>query len=193
MTPDIWITLGGVAISALIAFIVSSMKIGEYKTKVDTACTDIAKLEQQARELSTELTKCSTKIDERTRSYASTLTKVESPVSLSNMGKDLVSRSGADKFVLDNQTDLIDKIRTKTPHSAYDVQTFAREVVEEIQNESRFKPLKDFAFKEGLDLDPIFIVMGIYLRDIALPILGYRLEEVDHSDPSKNTTKVSAK
>lgn len=166
-----------------VSFIVATLRIGEYKNKVDTLIRDVSDLEQQARNLSTELTKCSTKLDERTRSYSSTLTKVESPVSLSQAGQALLSRSGADKFVLENKDDLVNKIHDKNPRSAYDVQKFAREVIEEIQDEGRFKQFKDFVYKEGTDLEPIFIVMSIYLRDIALPLLGYRLEEVDHTDP----------
>ena len=94
------------------------------------------------RDVSTELTKCSTKIDERTQSYASTLTKRESPVTLSQHGKSLLSRSGSDKFVLDNQVELVEGIKTKEPHSAYDVQVFSRQVVEEMQMNPNSRPLK---------------------------------------------------
>lgn len=183
MDTSIIISICGVLVSALVAFITSNIRIGEYKNKVDTLCNDIIDLKKESRENSGKLVECSTKIDERTRSYASTLTKRESPVSLTPVGKDLLSQSGSDKFVLDNQSDLVEKIKAKSPKSAFDVQVFSRQVVEEIQNEERFKPLKDFAYNEGYDLEPIFIVMGLYLRDIALPLLNYKLEEVDKYDP----------
>src|SRR3989344_6840743 len=187
METSVYISFAGVLISGLVAFITASIRIGIYKNKVDTLVSEVSDLKREVKDLSAELIKCSTKIDERTRSYSSTLTKRESPISLSENGKTLLSKSGADRFVLENQEDLVNKIREKNPHSAYDVQSYARAVVEEIQNEPRFKPFKDFAFKEGVNLEPIFIVMSLFLRDIALPLLGYKLEEVDHGDPTLKT------
>lgn len=190
MTPDIWITLAGIVISGLISFFIASSKIGEYKNKVNTVCTEISELKREVKELTTKLVECSVKIEERTRSYASTLTKSESPLSLTPQGQILLSQSGSDKFVLDNQADLIKKIEEKNPHSAYDIQVYAKQVIEETQNEVGFKPLKDFAFNKGIDLEPIILVMSIFLRDIALPSLGHKKEDVDKTAPQTATVSL---
>jgi hypothetical protein len=180
MDATIAITAAGVIVNALMAFLIASSRIGEYKNKVDTLRRETDTLKNKLDELSTELTRCSTKIDERTRSYASTLTETKSPISLSEAGKTLLRDSKADKFIEQYRADLIEKIQQKNPKSAYDVQTYARDAIESMQNEDNFKSLKDFAFQQGIDLEPLFIVMGIHLRDIALPIFHYNAEELEN-------------
>ncbi len=158
---------------------------GQYKHKVDTLEKHVERLQEEYKELMKQVTEVSTKIDERTQNLASTLTKRKSPISLNEKGEGILSRSGSDKFVLENKDELVKKIKDKDPKSAYDVQVYAKEVVEGLQNEDRFTPFKDFVYKEGIEIDSIFIVMSIYLRDIALPLLGYTKEEVDKTDPHK--------
>ena len=62
-------------------------------------------------------------------------------------------------------------------------------VLRMISKEDRFIPLKDYLFKEGLDLDELILIIGIYLRDLALPRLGFKLEEIDKTDPNKTKSK----
>ncbi len=181
-----------VIIATISALVVAFLWIGQYKHKVDTLEKEIETLKKEYKEMSTQLTECSTKLDERTQNLATSLTKRKSPLSLNEKGEDILSRSGSNKFVLENQEELVKKIKDKNPKSAYDVQVYAREVVESLQNEDRFTPFKDFAYKEGFDIEFIFIVMSIYLRDIALPLLGYTKEEVDKTDPTKKQSEEAA-
>lgn len=178
------LTLVQLALGALAGFLAATFQLGKYKEKVDNLEKKVADLEQKVDGIQQRLVECATKLDERTQPYAS-LTKRKSPVSLTDEGESLLQRSGADKFVLENKDELIQKIKDKNPKSAYDVQTYARQVVESLQNDDRFTPFKDFVYKEGIDIEPIFIVMSIYLRDIALPLIGYTPEEIDTSDPTK--------
>lgn len=120
------------------------------------------------------LAECSTKIDERTTSSAA-LTKRKSPISLTEKGDELLKRSGTDKFVLENKDYLLSKIKEHNPKTAYDVQEWCKTVLENVSNEDIFTPLKNYLFKEGLPLDSLIIVGQIYLRDIALPLLGFTL------------------
>lgn len=181
------ISVISIILSAIVGFLAAAHKLGKYEEKVNSLETKVNGLESDVKVMSTKLTECSTKIDERTQSYASTLTKRKSPVSLTDKGEELLKKSAGDAFILENQEELVGKIRDKAPKSAYDIQIFSRDVIESLQNEDRFTKFKDYAFKEGLDLEALFIVMSIYLRDIALPLLGFRQEEIDLDDPEKNS------
>lgn len=178
--PVVSIVLGGVA-----GYGAAAVKIGRYAQMVDDLRDRLDKVEKDVKDISTELTKCSTKIDERTQSSPATLTKRKSPLSLSETGEMLLKASGSDKFVLENQADLVNRIKAKQPKSAYDVQEMAKEVVNSLENDERILPLKDYAYKEGIELESIFLVMSIFLRDIALPLLGYTPDDVDQSDPQR--------
>ena len=182
-----WIvSIISIILGALAGWGAAAIKIGKYIQTVDDLKTKVSALEKDIKEHSNKLTECSTKIDERTQSYASTLTKRKSPVSLNEKGEALLKESGSDKFILENKDEFVEKIKNKNPHSAYDIQEYADEVISTLKNHERIIPFKDYAYKEGLDLEQsIFIVMGLYLRDIALSLLGYKPEDIDKSDPAK--------
>lgn len=59
--------------------------------------------------------------------------------------------------------------------------TICQTKVEGLQDDVRFNVFKDFVYQKGVGLETIFIVMGIYLRDIALAVLGFRPEELDQT------------
>lgn len=173
-----------IALGGLAGFLTAIFTLGRYSQKVDDLRERMVTVEAEIKVDSKKIVECCTLIDERTTSGAA-LTKRKSPISLNEKGEEILKNSASDKFVLENQTELVQKIKDKTPKTAYDVQVAAREVVESLQNEERFIPFKTFVYKEGFPLEHIFIVMGIYLRDIALPLLGFTPEQVDQTDPTR--------
>jgi len=108
-----------------------------------------------------------------------------SPIKLTPAGEDLLRDSGAHDFVNKYTKELVDRIKSKSPKTAYDVQIIARDVVENLRDEDRFSQFKDYVYKKGMPLEPIFIVMSIYLRDVTLPILGFTKADIDKHDPNK--------
>jgi len=186
-----WIAVGviGTIVASVLGllggFLAGSIKIGIYKHKVDNLETRIKDCEKETREHSGKIIECVTKIEERTTAHSATaLTKRKTPITLTEKGIDILKKSGSDKFVGDNRDTFVEKIREKAPKTAYDVQVIARQVIESIQNDEIFIPFKDYVFKEGIELESIFIVMSIYLRDIALPLLGFKYDEIDKTAPS---------
>jgi hypothetical protein len=177
---NVFIPLVVSIITAVVAFII-------YREKVNRLEEDMKELKQDMKSMNNDLIECKTKIEERTKSSPAVYAKSESPISLTDKGEDILKRSGADAFVLQNQQEFVDKVKKKNPQTAYDVQACAKEVIQLIVDEKRFNKFKDFVFKEGIDLDPIFLVMGIYLRDIALPLLGFKPEDIDKNDPNHNS------
>lgn len=185
-----WAAIGAIAavfaaiIGALSGFLAATFRLGKYSEKVDGLQERMNKAEAKIEDHATKIVECSTLIDERTTS-GSSLIKRKSPISLNEKGETILKNSASDKFVLENKDELVQKIKDKNPKTAYDVQVAAREVVETLQNEERFAPFKNFVYKEGIPLEHIFIVMGVYLRDIALPLLNFKYEEIDKTDPSQ--------
>lgn len=181
-----FLTIGvSVVLSAVVGFFSAAYKLGKYIQVIKDLKERINKNESEIKEQSKLLIECSTKIDERTSNLAASYMTRKSPVALNDKGEELLKRSKADKFVLVNESELVKKIEASAPKTAYDVQEIAKKVVKSLENDERFNSFKDFAYKEGIDLEPIFTVMSIYLRDIALPLLGFDYAQIDQTDPSK--------
>lgn len=164
--------------------------LGKYREKIDhlekndvTNCAEIKTLTHR-------ITVLETKLEERVAAAPfKGLARSKSPLALTTLGQTLLSASGADKFVLNNKDEFVNIIREKDPQTAYDVQVYARQVVESLQNDTRFNSFKDFVYKTGDDLESIFIVMSLYLRDIALPLLGFKAEDIDLNAPESERSK----
>lgn len=94
--------------------------------------------------------------------------QTNSPLSLTEIGKELLLKSGALDFMEKNKKDLIKEIINRDPKSAYDVQEICKQVIFEKVNTDDFIPLKDYIYEESLTLDILVISMGLYLRDKVL-------------------------
>ncbi len=185
-----WVVVGAIAtvaaaaIGALAGFFGASIRVGQYIQKVDDLKDRMDKAEVNINDNKCKTIEVATKLEERTGWSPAALTRRKSPLSLSEKGEELLQKSGADKFVSDHTKELVDAIKSKNPKTAYDVQTISKEVVEKLKDREDFIPFKNFAFREGLELEPIFIVMSIFLRDVALPFLNFKYDGLDKTDPT---------
>jgi len=168
----------------------SAIWLARYAQKIDHLIERVKDLEKDNREHSIKITQCETRIEERTSGPNAGLFKRKSPISLTAKGEDVLKKSGADKFVIENLNELIQKIKEKNPMTAYDVQEYSYHVIQSLTNDWRINHLKDFAFKEGMDLEAIFRVTALFLRDRALPILNFAYEQIDETDPSIKTKNI---
>ena len=172
-------------VSLLVALIGGWAVVAKYQQKIDDAKEDIKELKKEVGDLKVKHTEVATKLEERTGSAEAKVLKRKSPVSLNDYGEKILKESTGDSFVINNLDNLVEKIKRKNPGSAYDVQVYAKDVISEVSSEDRFVPIKDYAFKEGLDLEVLVVVMGVYLRDLALSRLGFKPEDLDATDPTK--------
>lgn len=174
--------------AVLTALLVSSLgalvTFGVYREKVSQHGKDILDLKRDAKDFNARLIEYCTKLDERTGNTVEKFVRRKSPLSLTPFGEDLINAINGKKYVLDNKDRLVELIKAKNPKSAYDVQEYARKVIEDLQTNDDFIPFKDHAFKEGLQLEFIIVVLSIFLRDTALPVLGFTPEQIDESDPA---------
>ena len=173
MTPDIWISGAGVIISALIAFIVSSVRIGEYKNKVDTLETTMGRdehggLRKTVGDVKAEVDKFSEFKTSAQKFIDSKIYVSKSPLNLTEFGKKLVKESGFEDIFPNVRDDLVRLLEEKGPKTQYDAQETARALMDELTDYDAFQPIKTYAFTHGLDYQQILRAGAILLRDYYL-------------------------
>lgn len=192
MQVDIANMIISVIIGGFAGLVSASFQFGRHKEKVDTLKSsaektesDLKAIKDEIKDLIKQAISIEVKLEERTYRGSERLLKRKSPVSLNESGEKLLHSSGGDEFVIKNLDELIKLIEAKNPQSAYDIQEYSKTALKSLSSDARIIPLKDYAFKEGIELDDIITVMGVYLRDKALKRLGYTLQQIDESEPKK--------
>lgn len=114
------------------------------------------------------------------------LTEAKSPISLSERGSRILTESHAIEFIDDNErfSSLLKRVVSKNSSNAYDVQESSKEVMNELKEEGELDNFKDYLFKQGLLMDDLITVMGIYLRDKILSVKNWNAEDIDRQTPS---------
>ncbi|MEK7528974.1 MAG: hypothetical protein AAB592_04360 [Patescibacteria group bacterium] len=182
-TLQILLFIGNLLIAGVVGFIGASIRIGEYKNKVDTLENTVGHdehcgLRKTVGDVRDKVIACETSLKER-----EPLTKKKSPISLTERGQTLLEASGGKAFIDTNLPLLSGKIDAKEAKTAYDIQEVSKAVLQEMTTDNLFVPLKEYLFKEGLEIEDLIIVMGIYLRDKVLAQKGILPEDVDKTDP----------
>lgn len=153
--------LGG---AAVVAF-----RLGKYSEKVD----QIEKCDFQRRVSTLE-----GKIES-----SQPLKQRKSPVSLTERGEQVLYDSTGKFFVEENYPELKKNVEDKNPQNPYDIQEVSHKVAMGLKNDKRISSIKYYAFKEGLVLDDILDIMGIFLRDKILAERGIAVEVIDVHKP----------
>lgn len=181
-TTALVISGAGIIISALTSFLIASARIGEYKGKVDRACTDISAIQTEQKEVRDKVISCETLITER-----GPLTKRKSPVVLTERGSKVLADSKGNEFVDTNYEELKGAINATKPQTSYDIQEASKAIVAVLKDDPRINPIKEYLFKSGMEWEDIIEVLGIYLRDKILKEKGIDPKDIDRHDPAKTT------
>ncbi len=165
--------IASILTAGITAFAVVAFKLGKYSEKVDQLekCdlnSRLSKLEGQFQQINT----------------TNAFLRKESPIALNEKGEKLLRESGGSDFLSQNFETLFEAVENKGPQTPYDVQEMSKEVLSAMRDSERFNPLKDYAFKEGLELETLISVMGIALRDMILNKKHWKVEDVDKYDPA---------
>jgi len=166
--------------SGFVALLTSGLAIfvvlGKYKEKVDVNEKNIGKHNDKIDSLSDRVSKLEGGVD-RDRAHNEYI-KRKSPLTLTEKGKALLLDSKGKDYIDNNKEKLIAAIRAKKPKTAYDIQELSKEVIEDNSNEDNFIPIKEFAYRQGFNLQTLTEIFGIYLRDIALRELGFSITDI---------------
>ncbi len=177
MTDPIYINIAGVIISVLGALLVSSMRIGVYKNKVDNACDDLREVKAELRQVRDMAVSCTTSLKEREPLVSRT-----SPLNLSDRGKVVLDESGGKEFIDSNYEEFKAKVEELNSETAYDIQESAKSVIENIKDDKRLNPIKEYLFKEGMAIQDMNFVLAIHLRNRLLKERGIDLIEIDRHE-----------
>ena len=107
------------------------------------------------------------------------VTTSRSPQALNERGNQILAESGIKELVDQKLPELLEVINAKQPQNAYQVQEYAREAMSQLKNDLVLSSqLQQGAFNTGADVDAVLLVGSIYLRDLVLPKLNFKLEDI---------------
>jgi hypothetical protein len=104
-----------------------------------------------------------------------------SPRQLNERGQTILTGSGIKEIIESKKDRPLEIVRKKGVANPYDAEKAVLDVVSEIPVHCPevMDELKRGAYKVGADLDSVFLVGGIHLRNLIFPVLGFNLEDLD--------------
>jgi len=90
-----------------------------------------------------------------------------SPVAPTEYGEQLIKESGLEKILDEKANFLTGELKKKLPenYTEYDIQEKSRETLIGLKDNEIMNPVKKYAYENGLKLDLILRVGGLWLRD----------------------------
>ena len=165
--------------------------VDKLESSVDKLETSVDKLESSVGKLENSVGKLSEKVNEIygviINKFGRTIDQADSPVILSDYGKDLYNRIDAEKIVDRYAERLLQETKGM---NAYQIQEhcflFSKDnLLEDLEKNDKesFETVSDVAYMEGIDLEKIMRVVGIPLRDRVLSMQGKSYTKVDDHSP----------
>ncbi len=149
------------AIALVVALVTMKVKLSVLETNLENADKKIKTLEDDVKENSKELNQMKGRQEVAT----------QSPLSLTDVGKETFRNSGAEDYIKKNKDILIEKF--KNVDGAFDIQEKSKDIVKEIlksKNDAspELKKIKEYLFSEGREVEQFAVIMAIGLRDVVL-------------------------
>lgn len=91
-----------------------------------------------------------------------------SPINPTELGWKYIKESGLERIVdEEKKEELLEKLRNflGKDYTEYDVQENARKILVSMKDDPTLKPIKEYAFNNGIDVDIILLLGGLLLRD----------------------------
>lgn len=98
-----------------------------------------------------------------------------SPLTLTEYGKKLIDDSGFERILAECRDELVKKVKDTKPSTNYDIQQNSIDVIKKLldSDDEKLKPLKSYAFNNGLSVDILIPPAGIVLRDEVMKDLSF--------------------
>jgi hypothetical protein len=110
----------------------------------------------------------------------------QSPVNLTELGKQWLEESGLKAYIEAHPQTFLDACAQKKYSNPYEVQKDAFDLLENIPIEHAVEEqLKRFAFEKGVSMDILRRIGGIYLRNLCLERFQMNAQDIDQHDPEK--------
>ena len=106
-----------------------------------------------------------------------------SPRKLTGEGKKVLKGSGIKDAIDSNKQELLLLAEQRNPLTAYDAEECVMELIRDYFTDEDHQDVnnivKNKTFAMGQNIDIVYFVGGIYFRDIALPKMGFKLDDID--------------
>lgn len=154
-----------IVISSLVAAGTALFTIGQYKARVDRLMSDQKDCDTKRTDMKTELDKLLEFKTQAQKFIDAQIYNKKSPLTLTDLGKKLVTESGLDGIFETVKDDLAQQLEAFGPTTQYDVQEDARALMDSLTDYAPFQSIKQYAFENGQDLGQILRAGAIMLRD----------------------------
>ncbi|MDD5476736.1 MAG: hypothetical protein PHG87_00780 [Candidatus Omnitrophica bacterium] len=112
-----------------------------------------------------------------------------SPISLTETGKDIVSKISANKILEKYLPQLVKEVELENPKNAYDIQMSSMKLAKEkmiaFLNEEELNTIKQEAYSRGIIVQDVMSVFGVLLRNHILNLKSIPISDVDVHSPAK--------
>lgn len=90
-----------------------------------------------------------------------------SPLQPTEYGAMLIRESGLEKILDENKESLLKNLKNSLPkdYTEYDVQETARNVLLSLKEDAMMNPVKEYVYKNALNIETVLRVGGLWLRD----------------------------
>jgi len=136
--------------------------------------------------LSEKVIELRTKVDliyQNTMPSNQRIVAAQSPISLTDTGKEIVARIEANKILEKYIMKLLAAVELDKPQNAYDIQMASMKVAKEkmktFLNEDELNRIKQEAYSRGVMLEDVMAVFGVLLRNYILSQKGLPISDVD--------------
>lgn len=183
MNETITLILSSGVVSLVVALAAYFRFLGIYKEKIDNNEKAIDKVSNKIDKINDKIEVLTSRIAslegglDRDRAISDYF-KSKSPISLTDKAKAVLLDSGGKDYIDSKKGDFLKEIKSEKPKTAYDIQELAKKVIEKRTGHDEFNTIKEYAFNNALKLDLLLEIFGIYLRDIALSELGFKVEDI---------------
>lgn len=118
--------------------------------------------------------------------FPQSVAKSNSPISLTDIGKEVAIQLGADEVIAKNWDKIVIDIEQNVGNkNAYDIQQYCMETsmveLEKFLDPDTIDAIKNIAFKEGRPMAYYAPIFGIKIRDKYLTAKGIPIEDIDKS------------
>ncbi len=158
LASTIWSLIGSV-VTAVIFIIGWSVLAGRKLQIIDDLKMGFKDLQTDMRDLISRIARLEGRLEGVSASA--------SPIQPTELGAKYIRDSGLEKILDEKKISFCDNLKNSLPqnYTEYDVQETARRIMLSLRDELMMRPIKEYAFKEGLEVEVILGVGALWLRD----------------------------
>lgn len=177
-----------ILLAMLVAVGYGLLKIGEWKEKFSQHETKLGRLDSMDKRLTEVATKVQL-IYENTNPRS--LARSSSPLALTKLGESISEKIDGVQIFERLRPALLEAMEKKCPQqtSAYDIQAAALDIAKTYLptalSPEELNRVKDVAYQEGILVEDVWIIFGVYLRDLVLAHRQIPSIEIDRTDPTR--------